>query len=343
LSNPHILFFSIKFFLIINKNMSEVTMILNLPPGDRYYKKCYPSGTDHRDCNHPEDKFCTWVGCKNSPGFHKNQCRTYKDYCNTIGVSEMGEEPASQPMKWLNAEGACDQAQCTYDTRKLDSLDQINKWSQAYGTDNDGYKTLVSHYCAKDTNSMCPNNIAGQAMNRCSRMLSRDPNYDICRALNNTYNQYTDNIKVDYCSMFPSGSDCYCINRQSNEDYKTVKQYYPINDKCWWLPCGSLTNTLIDSGIHNSDQCPDNICQQVLEIKDPQAEAIIEGNTLVLNCSSGGGGSGGGGGGGSENKNNSAWIYVLTTIVVIIFLVMIIGIITYYFVNRKKKGINKRK
>jgi preprotein translocase subunit SecG len=255
-----------------------------------------------------------------------------------MGLSEMGVDPA-QPMQWLGNEGECTRASCTYDTSQLDSLDQINNWKKAYGTDNEGYKTLVSHYCSKETESKCPTTLEGKAMARCSRMLSGDHDFDICRALNNQYNDYTDNIKVDYCSTFPNGSDCYCINRQTNHDYRTAKKYYPINDKCWWLPCGSLTNTLIDSNIHNSDDCPDNICAQVIDIKDPQDAAIISGNDLIQDCSTGGGG----GGGGDSTTNSSAWIYVLTTVVVIIFLVMMISIIVYYFVNRKGKPKSFRK
>ena len=210
--------------------------------------------------------------------------------CN-IGLSSKGENPV------VSGRLTGRVLECTFDPSKIDTEEQYNNFiSNKFGN----VETLNKFYCAQSTTQGCPLDMEGKVQSTCSRMLSSK--FPQCKEINSQYNEMTDFIKNQYCTDNPTNYSCGCINRTQQDAYKLGKRYYPIQDKCWWLPCNSATNNLISSDVQKSDKCPDNICQQVAIIDNPKDKAIIKGNDYVLQCnqSSGGGGGGGDGGDGGD-------------------------------------------
>jgi hypothetical protein len=198
-------------------------------------------------------------------------CNTWdKNSCNSIGVNYADSQ----------------YGKCTYNINDIDTSQQLYNITNKF--DNPDITPILKNLCSKNASSGCPNDMEQKAQINCSRLLSND--FPQCKELNSQFNDLTDYIKDTYCTANPTNYSCNCINRIYSDNYKALKKYYQINDKCWWLPCNSITNNLIPRDIHNSDNCPTTLCQQVVDITDPKDKAIVENNSFILDCSTHGGG-----------------------------------------------------
>jgi hypothetical protein len=264
------------------------------------------------------------------------------DDCN-IGLSSKGENPVLGTPSFGN---------CIFDATKIDTEEQYNNFVNKKFSNID---ILNKFYCALWAKEGCPVDMDGKAQTTCSRLLSTK--FPQCKELNNQFNDVTDFVKNTYCSQNPTNYSCACINRTQQDSYKLAKTYYPINDKCWWLPCNSSTNTLITNDIQKSTKCPDNVCQQVTIIDNPKDKAIIQGNDYILQCNQGGGGGGGGGGsgggggggggggsgGGTTGPKKALTVGAIVGISIAVLVgVLLLGFLLFYFLSMSTNTSNSK-
>ena len=198
----------------------------------------------------------------------------------SIGKNSKGEDPfISWGGGWSN--------NCTFDLTKIDTPEQYNNLQSKFNLDAKQKEQILQYYCTYDTNSGCPELPDGTKPKNCSRLTSTDKNFQVCSIFNTMYNPDGDKIKQSYANAYPNNPDTACLNRTSNSTYKALKQGFPVNDGCWYIPCQAPAQIPILSGVYKPD-CPSSLCQQFNTIFDnPNLNEVeIKDNVYSQKCGS---------------------------------------------------------
>jgi len=123
---------------------------------------------------------------------------------------------------------------------------------------------ILPAVCSKTTNTACPASVG----KTCSQFLSNDLLGNECRLWAETYPEYADVIKKDYCLNLPHAKECQCILRTSDPEYNHAKISYP--DACWFIPCTPASeNTYLqlqsDKLVLDKNECG-SACQQIFDL-----------------------------------------------------------------------------
>lgn len=92
-----------------------------------------------------------------------------------------------------------------------------------------------------------------------------------------------DTVVEDYCLKYPDSTECKCVNRSDDADYKKLKLNNPYSDKCWYLPCSDRLKYFVTSDFDRAVQCPSNICQIVYDIAQVH-DVDLSGVGHYINC-----------------------------------------------------------
>ena len=196
----------------------------------------------------------------------------------SIGKNSKGEDPyVSWGGGWSN--------DCTFDLTKIDTPEQYNNLQSKFNLDAKQKAQILQYYCTYDTNSGCPTLPDGTKPKNCSRLTSTDKNFQVCSIFNTMYNPDGDKIKQSYANAYPNNPDTSCLNRTSNSTYKALKQGFPVNDGCWYIPCQAPAQIPILSGVYKPD-CPNSLCQQFNTIfNNPNLNEVeIKDNVYSQKC-----------------------------------------------------------
>lgn len=292
--------------------MSQITF--KAKSNDSGFGEYSTNCVNHTECYDRPDYIYQFASGKDPsncfPGLFRNRCATWdKRSCNSIGVDYAK----------VDSYGTC-----TYNIADFDTNQQIDNVIDKF--QDPDVSPILKTMCAKQTDLQCPVDMEGKQQRMCSRMVSNA--FPQCKSLNTQFNDMTEEVKNTFCTDFPDNYNCDCMNRTFIQSYKTAKKYYPINDKCWWLPCLSPTNNLIPESIERSDTCPSNICSQVIQIDNPKdLDVIISNNEFIQNCPQGGGGGGGGTSQPTPGAKNGLSIGIIIGIAAAIFIIIVVIII----------------
>jgi len=143
---------------------------------------------------------------------------------------------------------------CQYDLNKINTFSQVQAFTDKYGVNNN----LESRYCTQKVTA-CPD-----GLKECSRLISTGEGGDACRAW---FQAQTDSVKdatiQDYC-LRNNTEDCKCVNRSTQDSYRSMKGFKAVNDGCWFVPCANPSRYLVPSQLKHA-KCPENMCKVVFD------------------------------------------------------------------------------
>lgn len=178
-------------------------------------------------------------------------------YVNTLGLSE-NITYLSSNYKQMNQIPVT----CNYDLDSFQTFEDILKFQRAFITTASAYNPqegsqilnteIMPSFCSIPS-SNCPLDPLkpGESVTlfSCSRFTSTDTEGDMCRTWEEEYPTLADQVKIEFCSQpnaFNS-SECACINKLYNEEYRALKKNVNAPDSCWYIPCANSTQFLITS------------------------------------------------------------------------------------------------
>lgn len=115
----------------------------------------------------------------------------------------------------------------------------------------------------------------------------------------------------NYCNQHRLAEDCVCINRLNEPQYRMIKQNYPFNDKCWYLPCVDQNQLrLSDMTRPESEGCPQNVCQIIYNLHHNR-DVLLRENTNHITCDFKGVAT-------QTTRNGGGWLFVAVCVVLLI-------------------------
>jgi hypothetical protein len=177
-----------------------------------------------------------------------------------IGVDSHKRNPLNN-VTW-NGKGP--NLQCIFDVDKINTMEQIDKFKQKFGTHGD-YNTIIANYCQQSSDSCVIDPDTGKSMAKCSRLKSIGKDGELCRSWFNQQSKgVQDTVVQNYCAV-NNTPDCKCVNRAQNESYRALKVGKVINDGCWFTPCANSQSYLQTTEVENPT-CPSNFCDVIYNI-----------------------------------------------------------------------------
>ena len=142
---------------------------------------------------------------------------------------------------------------CTFDLDKINTRDQVLKFQDKFGMNDD----IEMKYCTQKVQT-CPN-----GMKNCSRLKSIGEGGDECRKWFEKQPVNVQDASIQNYCLRNNTDDCKCVNRSKSDAYRTAKGSYVFSDGCWYVPCANKSGQyLVPSQLVNPT-CPDNVCTQV--------------------------------------------------------------------------------
>lgn len=229
-------------------------------------------GTPVYECNvnnGKRDPTIGWQQC--CSGFCTSQpiCElANKGECN-IGKSSKNEDPVIRA-EW---DGEYPNIKCIYDLDKIDTLEQIIKFTDYYGINND----VIAQTCFQ------PETNCANGLKECSRIKSLANGSDYCRLwYENLPAQTQDAYMESYCIRHNT-QDCDCVLRSNKDSYNLLKGMHSYNDGCWFLPCADNLKYFVPSDLRKPT-CPTNICQVIIDVANAEHVNIDDiKNDIVCN------------------------------------------------------------
>jgi hypothetical protein len=258
--------------------MSTVTGFLNQSP----------SGCGNVNCgNCPTDNWVSVDSC-NDIG-QQTCCPVDSSICPVLAGVNPSNVSFTNPGACYNNDSTC-QVSCVYPLDAFNNVDAVNDYIGNFTLDNSDYnQVLMPAFCSQQVGTCPLDPITGDSQTGCSRFTSTEDDGTICRAWAGlaANKQWADASMIQYCRNNPNGSECGCINRNSNPVYNSLKVGNPYNDGCWWIPCANIQNFLVPSDLQISAEasaaCPQYICEQVVNIYN-NSDLSGENISQYINC-----------------------------------------------------------
>ena len=170
---------------------------------------------------------------------------------------------------------------CTYLLSELVTADQLTRFQQ--NVDTVTFNNLMTALTSR-VSTACPlDPITGSNQGNCSVLRSLTEVGAFARNWYATISaSQRDAIMTTICSNNPTLTECKCVTRSADPDYKLMKQIQGISDSCWYLPCANSGDFFVPSTIENPN-CPTNVCQIVSNYIDNNA-VTVSNNSSVLSC-----------------------------------------------------------
>ena len=218
--------------------------------------------TTRRDCGRtdgmPDWNYSHESCCFTCPN-RENCAKPDSSECD-IGTDSHKRDPLSR-VTW-NGRGP--NLKCIFDVNKINTLDQIDKFKQKFGTTGD-YNAIIANYCQQSSDTCVIDPDTGKNMTKCSRLKSTGKDGELCRGwFNQQAKGVQDTVVQNYCAV-NNTSDCKCVNRSLNEVYRSLKVGKVINDGCWFTPCANSQSYLQTVEVENPT-CPSNFCDVIYNI-----------------------------------------------------------------------------
>lgn len=203
-----------------------------------------------------------------------------------IGKGPKGEDPLTYgPGLGATWDKVAPNLKCTYDLDKIITQNQIDSYIQKFGHNDQ----VMQKFCGQIQKKHCPIDPAtNKEMLECTRVTQTSAASTTCKNWFNNELVTKPGIRDAFISSVcgdpkhPDLAECKCADRGLDDIYNMVTKGQEFNDGCWFSPCKTTSHNLISSDML-SPTCPDEVCQQVLQVVDANSVDIKD-ITSSISC-----------------------------------------------------------
>jgi len=168
----------------------------------------------------------------------------------------------------------------------------LQYYTKLLGSDDDDLKRIGSGmndwFCKQIVTSNCDIDPDTQEPSkRCTRLFSQHEEGDYCRTWyqNKLSQSEKDSYMSNICTNNPRLTECRCLRRGDDKEYKATIKVNPINDACFFGPCKDSGRFFVPSDLLRPE-CNATICQNNIIIDSAGRDINIGENKYKISCSS---------------------------------------------------------